>query len=80
MIYFKIIACIFAIVLGIPNQVIDYKHRKNKAYEPGNAWAYYSKLSAEGSMEGKFMMWTGYFGIALIIAVLVYGTYRVFTA
>ena len=80
MIFFQIAVAIFAIVFGIPNQIIDYKHRKNKAYEPGDAWAYYSKLAKEGSAEGKFMMWSSYCGIGLVVAALAYGTYRLFTA
>jgi len=65
MLILKMAALVFVIVLGIPNQIIDYKHRKN--YEPGNVWGYYAKLSKEGSWEGKFMMWTGYIGIAYIV-------------
>lgn len=69
---------VFVMVLGIPNQIIDYKHRKNKAYEPGDAWAYYSRLSKEGNREGKFMMWSGYCGIAFIFVTLGYLAYRLF--
>ena len=65
MLILKMAALVFVIVLGIPNQIIDYKHRKN--YEPGNVWGYYAKLSKEGSWGGKFMMWTGYIGIAYIV-------------
>ena len=75
MLTLKIIVAVFAIVLGIPNQLIDYKHRKQNAYEPGNAWGYYAKLSREGNWEGKFMMWSGYLGIAQIIVTLGYVLY-----
>jgi hypothetical protein len=61
----KMTALVLIIFLGIPNQIIDYKHRKN--YEPGNVWGYYAKLSKEGSWEGKFMMWSGYTAIAYIV-------------
>ena len=64
---------------GIPNQIIDYKHRKKKAYEPGDAWAYYSRLSKEGSAEGKFMMCSTYCGIAFIVVVLAYLALGLFT-
>jgi len=72
MLTLKIVATLFAVFLGIPNQIIDYKHRKRAGYEPGNAWGYYAKLSKEGSWEGKFMMWSGYLGIGFIIAALGY--------
>lgn len=72
MITLKLIVGLFAIIFGIPNMIIDHKHRKRRAYQPGNAWGYYAKLSREGNWEGKFMMWSGYAGIALIIASLVY--------
>jgi hypothetical protein len=71
----KIIAGVFMLVVGIPNQIIDYKHRKNADYEPGNAWGYYARLAKEGSWEGRFMMWSGYIGIYAIIGVLGYGFY-----
>jgi len=61
----KILTLIFIIVFGIPNQIIDYKHRKQ--YEPGHAWAYYSKLSREGNWEGRFMIWSGVAAIYFII-------------
>lgn len=80
MIFFQIAVAIFAIVFGIPNQIIDYKHRKKKAYEPRDAWAYYSKLAKEGNAEGKFMMWSSYCGIFLMVAALVYLACRLFTA
>jgi hypothetical protein len=73
---FKIIGVLIMIVIGIPIQIIDYKHRKNKAYEPGDAWAYYSKLSKEGSKEGKFMMYASYLAIAFLIAVIGFGAYQ----
>ena len=59
-----ILTLIFVIVFGIPNQIIDYRHRKR--YEPGHAWGYYAKLSKEGNWEGRFMMWSSYIGIYLI--------------
>jgi len=71
----KVIAGVFLLVFGVPNQVIDYKHRKNKDYEPGNAWGYYARLAREGSWEGRFMMWSGYIGIYAIIGVLGYAFY-----
>lgn len=82
MLVLKGILLLFIIFFGIPNQIIDYKHRKKKAYEPGDAWAYYSRLSKEGTAEGKFMMWSTYCGIAFIAVVLAYlalglfGAYR----
>lgn len=72
----KIIAAVCAIVLGIPNEVIDSKHRKRKAYEPGNAWSYYAKLSREGNWEGRFMMWSGYLCIGFIMIALGYMFYE----
>lgn len=80
MIFFQLAVVVFAVIFGIPGQIIDYKHRKNKAYEPGDAWAYYSKLSKQGSREGKFMMFATYCGISLIVAVSAYTAYRLFTA
>ena len=71
----KILAVIFAIVVGIPSQIIDYKHRKNNAYEPGNAWGYYAALSSAGDREGRFMMWSGYLGIVFILGTLGYLMY-----
>lgn len=79
-IFLEIAVVLFAIFFGIPNQIIDYKHRKRKAYEPGDAWAYYSKLSKEGNAEAKFMMWSTYCGIGLIVAALVYLIYQLITA
>lgn len=75
MLTLKIIALVLIIFLGIPNQIIDYKHRKRKAYEHGNAWAYYSKLSKEGNWEGRFMMWSAYIGIYFVIGTLCYTFY-----
>lgn len=75
MLTIKIIVAVFAVVLGIPNKIIDYKHRKKGAYEPGNAWEYYSKLSKEGNWEGRFMMWSGVLGIYLIFGILGYTFY-----
>lgn len=79
MIFFKIVTVLFVIFFGIPIQIIDYKHRKNKKYEPGDAWAYYSRLSKEGSREATFMMWSTYCGIALIVSALAYLAYRLVT-
>ncbi|MRW93866.1 hypothetical protein GJ699_28130 [Duganella sp. FT80W] len=79
MIFIQIAVVLFTVVLGIPIQIIDYKHRKKKAYEPGDAWAYYSRLSKEGNPEGKFMMAATYCGIAIIVAALVLLTYRLFS-
>lgn len=77
MITLKTMAAIFAIVVGIPSQIIDYKHRKRKAYEPENAWGYYAALSGGGSWEGRFMMWSGYLGIVFVVAALGYLFYAV---
>lgn len=66
----KVTALVLVIILGIPNQIIDYKHQKR--YESGNAWGYYAKLSKEGSWEGKFMMWSGYIGIAFVLVAIGY--------
>jgi hypothetical protein len=71
----KIIAAVFAVVFGIPNKIIDYKHRKRGAYLPGNAWEYYAKLSKEGSWEGRFMVWSGVIGIYLVLGILGYAFY-----
>ena len=43
-------AAVCLLVFGIANQIIDYKHRKRKACEPGCAWQYYSQLAREGSL------------------------------
>lgn len=75
MLTLKIMAAILAILLGIPNQIIDYKHRKQKRYEPGNAWGYYARLSRDGSWEGKFMIWSSYLAIGFIIVTLGYTFY-----
>jgi hypothetical protein len=72
MLTIKIIALVFVIIFGIPNQIIDYKHRKRKAYEPGNAWGYYANLAKQGNWEGRFVMWSGYLGIVLILVVFAY--------
>jgi len=66
----RIIAGIYLLIAGVANQVIDYKHRKRNAYEPGCAWQYYSQLAREGSREAKIMMWSGYIAIYFIIAIL----------
>lgn len=75
MLTIKIIALILIIFLGIPNQIIDYRHRKRKAYEHGNASAYYTKLSKEGCWEGRFMMWSGYIAIYFVIGTICYAFY-----
>ena len=77
---FQLAVLIFVVVFGIPIQIIDYRHRKKRAYEPGDAWAYYSRLSKQGSREGKFMLWSSYCGIALIVGVIAYAKLRFFTA
>lgn len=69
----KVLTLIFLIVFGIPNQIIDYRHRKR--YEPGHAWSYYAKLSKEGSWEGRFMMWSAYIGVYFIFGTLAYTFY-----
>ncbi len=71
----RILALVFVVFIGIPNQIIDYKHRKRKLYEHGNAWAYYTKLSKEGNWEGRFMMWSGYLGIYFIFGAIGYTFY-----
>lgn len=71
----KIIALALIVFLGIPSQIIDYRHRKRKAYEHGNAWGYYSQLSKEGNREGRFMMWSTYVVIAFLWIVLGYTFY-----
>ncbi len=72
----KIISLIALVVIGIPNTLIDHKHRKRKAYGHGNAWAYYSELAKAGSWEGKFMMWSGYVCIWLVILTIGFGFYE----
>ncbi len=72
MLVLKDILLLFIIFFSIPNQIIDYKHRQKKACEPGDAWAYYSRLSKQGSAEGKLMMWSAYCGIAFIVVILAY--------
>lgn len=78
--YVKVIVMLIAVLVGIPNQMIDYRHRKNRDYEPGNAWEYYARLRREGSWEGKFMMWTGYGGIIVIVSALSFLAWRLFTS
>lgn len=75
MLTLKAIALVLIIVLGIPIQIIDYKHRKRKGYIPGNAWTYYAQLCKEGSWEGRFMMWSAYIGIAFVIVVIAHMFY-----
>jgi hypothetical protein len=70
MLTLKITMLIFASVVGIQNQIIDYKHSKRKAYKYGNARAYYTKLSRESNWDGRFMMWSVELRISLIIATL----------
>lgn len=71
----KIATGVFLTVIGIPNRIIDYKHRKNKAYEPGNEFSYYNQLAKEGSWEGKFMVASGFLAMYFILGVLLYGFY-----
>lgn len=66
----KIIVGIYVLIVGVVNNVIDYKHRKRNAYEPGCAWQYYAQLAREGSREAKFMMWSGYISIYMIFAIM----------
>ena len=73
MLELKVLTLIFLIVFGIPNQIIDDRHRKR--YESGHAWSYYAKLSKEGSWEGRFMMWSAYIGIYFIFGALAYTFY-----
>jgi len=73
---FNILLFLFLVVGGIGNAVIDYRHQKKDGYIPGHAWSYYSKLSKAGSWEGKFMMWSGYIAIALIILVTALTFYK----
>lgn len=80
MIFFKLAALVIVVLLGIPRLVIDFKHRKKSGYHPGNEWAYYSRLSKEGSAEGKFMMFVTYFAITFIVGLMAYVTYRLVTA
>jgi hypothetical protein len=75
MLTIKIIVAVFTVVLGIPNKIIDAKHRKWKAYLPGNAWEYYAKLSKEGDWEGRFMIWSGVLAIYLVLGILGYAFY-----
>ncbi len=77
--FLDIALLLVTLIFGIRIQFIDYKHRKKKAYEPGDAWAYYSRLSREGDAEGRFMMRATYCGIFLIIAALAYLAYQLFT-
>ncbi|BDT58588.1 hypothetical protein MasN3_20820 [Massilia varians] len=70
MLTIEAIALVLILVLGIPNQIIDHRHRRRKAYQPGNAWAYYAQLSREGNWEGRFMMWSTYVGIAFVVFVI----------
>ncbi|WP_107871864.1 hypothetical protein [Pseudoduganella sp. UC29_71] len=70
MLILKVIMVIFVVAVGIPCQLIDYRHRRKNAYVPGHGWSYYSRLKREGSWEGRFMMNSAYMGIALILAML----------
>lgn len=76
---FRIMCAVYLLVAGAGNQVIDDKHRKRNAYEPGCAWQHYAKLAREGSREGKFMMWSGHIGIWFIIATIATGCYQLAT-
>ena len=79
MTFLKAVLVMFVIFFGIPSLIIDFKHRKKSEYHPGSEWAYYSKLSKDGSTEGRFMMFTTYIGILFIVAVVAYLVYRLFT-
>lgn len=72
MLFIKILVGLFALTFGIVNRRIDAKHRKRKAYVPGDEWAYYSRLSKEGCREGRFMVLSAWVGIGVIIASLAY--------
>jgi hypothetical protein len=65
-----IVVPIYLVFFGIPNKMIDSKHRKRKAYEPGHEWSYYAKLSKEGNWGGRFMMWSSYLGIGVVLALI----------
>lgn len=80
MLFFKLTTLVIAILFGIPSLIIDFKNRKKSGYHSGNEWAYYSKLSKEGSVEGKFMMGVTYLAISFIVALTAYVAYRLFTA
>jgi hypothetical protein len=71
----QIITFLLIIFVGIPSQIIDYKHRKRKSYEHGNAWAYYTQLSKEGRWDGRFMMWSAYLFIYFILGIFGYMFY-----
>lgn len=68
MLILKVIFVIFVVAVGIPCQIIDYRHRRNNAYVPGSGWSYYSRLKREGRWEGKFMMNSAYMAIALVLS------------
>ena len=64
----EIIVPVAGLVVGVPNTIIDLKHRKN--YEPGNGWEYYSNLAKQGSREGKFMIRSTVFAFYLVLAII----------
>jgi hypothetical protein len=68
MLILKVIFVIFVVAVGIPCQIIDYRHRKMHAYEPGSGWSYYSRLKREGKWEGRFMMNSAYMALALVLS------------
>ena len=76
----KFITLVFVVGIGIPCYVIDFRHRRNKDYVPGNEWSYYSRLKREGHRDGQFMMRSAYAGIALIAAAIVFLAAHLFTA
>lgn len=68
MLILKVIFVIFVVAVGIPCQIIDYRHRRKNHYQPGGGWAYYTRLKREGSWEGRFMMNSAYMAIALVLS------------
>jgi hypothetical protein len=76
----KLLALLMIVVLGIPCQIIDYRHRKRSGYLPGNAWSYYAKLSKEGDRGARFMMFSTYVAIYFIVGVTAFTFYALVKA
>jgi hypothetical protein len=76
----KLLALLLILGLGIPCQIIDYRHRKRSGYQPGNAWSYYAKLSREGDRGARFMMFSTYVAIYFIVGVIAFGFYALVQA
>ena len=72
----QIVVLVFYVVIGIPNKIIDHKHRKREGYDRANPAVYYSRLSKEGNWEGKFMIGSGYMGFYCILTVCGIGFYE----